>query len=119
MASILIAFANPLNSSVQIGDMIMYSTPATVGNFSTSAASDVILLGPCTSIVADRKSLVCSFNDATTVPPSVISFIMFSKDKIVNPSGVLGYFAEVCFRNNSTIESELFGINADIFQSSK
>ena len=119
MASINIAFANPINSSVQTGDMVMYSNPTTIGNFSTSATSDVIFLGACTSVDPNRLFLVVDFNDATTVPPSTSSFIMFSKDKIVNPSGVLGYFAEVCFRNNSTAESELFGINANIFESSK
>tara|TARA_R110002012_G_scaffold179332_2_gene344970 strand:- start:12145 stop:12504 length:360 start_codon:yes stop_codon:yes gene_type:complete len=119
MASVSITFANKINDSVQTGDMIMYSNPTTVGGFSTSSQSDVVLLGACTSIHSNRLSMVVSFNNVTTLPPTTNSFILFSKDKIVNPSGVLGYYAEVCFRNNSTVESELFGVNADIFESSK
>jgi len=119
MASVQITFANKINDSVQTGDIVMYSNPTTVGNFSTSAASDVVLLGACDYIDPNRLSMIVLFNNATTLPPTTNSFIFFSKDKFVNPSGALGYFAEVCFRNNSTVESELFGINADVFESSK
>ena len=45
--------------------------------------------------------------------------VLFSKDKYSNPSGLLGYYAKVCFKNTSTTEAELFGINADVFESSK
>jgi len=119
MALVSITFANKINDSTQTGDMIMYSNPTTVGGFSTSATSDVIFLGAVSSIATSRLNMVVNFNSATTVPPTTSSFILFSKDKIINPSGTLGYYAEVCFRNNSTIESELFGINANVFESSK
>ena len=42
-----------------------------------------------------------------------------SKNKKANNSGLKGYYAEVCFRNNSTEEAELFGISADMWESSK
>ena len=45
--------------------------------------------------------------------------ILFSKNKKANNSGLKGYYAEVCFRNNSTGEAELFGISADMWESSK
>ena len=63
--------------------------------------------------------MVCNTDLTTGQIPTTSHFIFFSKDKIVNPSGVIGYFAEVCFKNDSTIESELFAINADVFESSK
>ena len=47
------------------------------------------------------------------------SFIMFSKDNKANLSSVLGYYASVTFKNNSTDKAELFNVGASIFESSK
>ena len=47
------------------------------------------------------------------------SFIMFSKDNKVNLSSVLGYYASVTLRNDSTERAELFNVGADVFESSK
>ena len=52
-------------------------------------------------------------------PMSEAQFSQYLKDKYSNPSGLPGYFARVCFKNNSSEEAELFGINADAFSSSK
>jgi len=47
------------------------------------------------------------------------SFIMFSKDNKVNQLDMLGYYAAVEYRNNSTEEAELFNVGATYFGSSK
>jgi len=47
------------------------------------------------------------------------SFIMFSKDNKVNMSDMLGYYASVELRNNSTTEAELFNVGTTFFESSK
>ena len=44
---------------------------------------------------------------------------MFSKDNKANLSSLLGYFALVDVRNNSTERAEMFGIAADFVESSK
>jgi hypothetical protein len=44
---------------------------------------------------------------------------MFSKDNKANLSSLLGYYAEVEFKNNSTDEAELFSIGSEVFESSK
>jgi len=119
MATLTLTFAKKIQTSVQVGDMVLYSNPTTVGGFSTSAQSDVVMLGACLSIASDRLSMTVDYDATTTLDPTTSSFILFSKDKYSNPSGVLGYYAEVCFKNDSKIESELFGINADVFESSK
>ena len=67
--------------------------------------------GNQTSIIADMWPL--------QTPPSVDDFIFFSKDNKANLSSLLGYFATVEFRNNSTDKAELFSVGTDIFESSK
>jgi hypothetical protein len=44
---------------------------------------------------------------------------MFSKNKIVNNTSLLGYFAEVTLKNNSTAPAELFALNSQVALSSK
>ena len=122
MPTLTLTFAKPINASVQAsstdGDMILYCNPTTSGNFSSAAQSDVILLGKWLTIASNRLSMTVDY-DANTAVPTTDSFILFSKDKYSNPSGLLGYFAKTCFRNTSKTEAELFAINADIFESSK
>ena len=118
MPTATLTFTLPIQTSVQTGDLILYCNPATVGTFSTAAQSDVVLFGTCLTVAASRLTMTVD-HDASVIPPTASSFILFSKDKYSNPSGLLGYYAKVCFKNTSTTEAELFGINADIFESSK
>jgi IS1 family transposase len=48
----------------------------------------------------------------------VISFF-FSKDNKANLSSLVGYFAEVEMKNESTSEVELYQVGSDIAESSK
>ena len=118
MPTLTLTFPQEIQTSVQVGDMVLYSNPTTVGNFSTSAQADVVFLGACLTIASNRLSMTVDYS-AGTVQPTTSSFILFSKDKYSHASGLLGYYAKVCFKNNSTTEAELFGINANIFESSK
>ena len=122
MPTLTLTFPQEIQTSVQAhatdGDIILFCTPTTSGGFSSAAQSDVVLLGTCLTIASNRLSMTVDY-DTGTFLPTTSSFILFSKDKYSNPSGLLGYYAEVCFRNNSRTEAELFGINADIFESSK
>ena len=47
------------------------------------------------------------------------SFIMFSKDNKANLSSILGYYASITFKNDSTDKAELFNVGTDVFESSK
>tara|TARA_R110000824_G_scaffold78460_3_gene198045 strand:+ start:5301 stop:5669 length:369 start_codon:yes stop_codon:yes gene_type:complete len=122
MPTLTITFTHQIQTSVQAhatdGDVILFCNPTTSSGFSSAAQSDVVLLGTCLTIAANRLSMTVDYNAGTALPGNS-SFILFSKDKYSNPSGLLGYYAEVCFKNNSRTEAELFGINADIFESSK
>jgi hypothetical protein len=120
MPTATLTFTQEIQTSVQAGDLILYCDPSTTAanGFSTAAQSDVELLGTCLTVAADRLSMTVD-HDANTTLPTSDSFILFSKDKYSNPSGLLGYYARVCFKNNSSDEAELFGINANMFESSK
>ena len=47
------------------------------------------------------------------------AFIMFGKDSSVNISGLIGYYAEATFKNNSTEKAELYSVASEITPSSK
>jgi len=47
------------------------------------------------------------------------SFLLFSKDNDANLSSMLGYYANVGFKNFSNSQVELFSVNAEVTQSSK
>jgi len=120
MPTLTLTFPQQIQVSTQVGDMVLYCNPSSLilNGFSTAAQSDVILLGACLTIASNRLSMTVDYVTGTVLP-TTSSFILFSKDKYSNPSGLLGYFAEVCFKNTSSTEAELFGINADVFESSK
>lgn len=118
MPTATLTFTQEIQTSVQTGDLVLYCNPTTVGTFSTATQSDVVVIGACLTVAANRLSMTVDCA-ATTILPTSNSFILFSKDKYSNPSGLLGYFAKVCFKNTSKTKAELFGINADIFESSK
>ena len=62
-----------------------------------------------------------TYFDAGSCSPCVTtsSFLLFSKDNDVNLSSMLGYYADVQFKNFSTSHAELFTVGAEVTQSSK
>ena len=101
--------------------------PECVGCNTTAFASSGIMID-WRNVGTNREICQCYPEVITTIPASSTtstvcddnpSFIMFSKDNKVNLSSVLGYYASVTLRNNSTEKAEIFNIGADIFESSK
>jgi hypothetical protein len=122
MPLITLNFPNTVQSSVQINDVAYYVPIKSTGGFDTKN-SDIIKIGTITSV--GLTSIVCDA-DASVVPPSpydpnkeVNDFIMFSKDNKANMSSLMGYYAKVQMKNNSTSEAELFSLETDFFESSK
>jgi len=118
MPTATLSFGQPINISVQPGDMVLYCPTTISSGFSTAPQSDVIMIGACLTITPARLTMTVDHAAGANLPADD-DFILFSKDKYSNPSGILGYYAKICFRNNSTEEAELFGVNADTFESSK
>ena len=130
---ITITFPNPINVSVQTGDIAYYLNNVTnlgtgelfSGHIPTahnhSNYNDIIQIGEIVSIDQTANSITCFWNPNPPMAlfPRIGDFIMFSKDNKANLSSLLGYYAEVQFVNNSSTKAELFSVGADMFISSK
>ena len=108
-----------VNKSLQIGDTAYYVATTTSGGF-TTASGDIVEIGPVTSFsVQGSTTIITCTIGVNTPPPPASSFILFSKDNKANANGVLGYYAEAKFSNNSTAKAELFSVASEMFESSK
>jgi len=129
MPSINIPFNDPINISVQVGDMV-YAIDMTnslagaaANSFRKENLNQALEIGWIwqihnqegldPSILPSIDVMLTSGNWSSTG-----DFIMFSKNKAVNTSGILGYYAEVTFKNYSTKDVELFSVGTGIAISS-
>ena len=111
-------FDKPVNTSLQIGDIVYYSTINANGNFSVVVPGNTTELGTVVFIEPDGKSIKV-IHDILTSLPSDNDYIAFAKDKKVNSSSLVGYYAEVTLTNNSKEKIELFSVGSEVSQSSK
>ena len=129
MAFILITFNDPINISCDVGDDV-YTTPTTAQDAANTlflgSMGSLTLVGTVFAVVngdgLDPTSPISLIVDHGTMPVPTIAanaFMMFSKNKIANTSGITGYFAEATWVNNSTKEAELFAVGSSIAMSSK
>ena len=119
---IIITFPNPINVSVQVGDTAYYmANSQALGTHIHSDQSDIVQIGEIIAIDQATNTITCFWNPNPTsaLPPLVGTFIMFSKDNKVNLSSMLGYYAEIKFKNNSPNKAELFSVGCEVFESSK
>ncbi len=120
MPTITLTFNKPLNVSCQVGDTA-YTVPTTTTAGFTVNSYSVTEIGTITRIQnATSNSPILTVD--TSLPGTyngITNFVFFSKDNKANLSSVLGYFADVKFKNSSTSEAEIFSIGADVFESSK
>ncbi len=110
-----LTFSNPLNSSLQVGDIVYYSTLTSIPNsgFSTSVTSSMIKLGTVISMSIDPIQVNVVYVDVANGgvnPPDNGDYIMFEKDKQVNSSSLIGYYADITLENNSKEEITLFSL---------
>tara|TARA_R100001377_G_scaffold37000_1_gene20606 strand:- start:2010 stop:2366 length:357 start_codon:yes stop_codon:yes gene_type:complete len=106
-----------LNVSVQVGDIIYCTVQGAAGGFDASTLSQTRRIGPIT--VINGGTLTVRYDNQLTTAPGQGDFISFAKDKTVNTSSLLGYYAQVKFVNNSTHKVELFSVGSEIQESSK
>tara|TARA_R110002167_G_scaffold252529_1_gene458854 strand:+ start:758 stop:1108 length:351 start_codon:yes stop_codon:yes gene_type:complete len=115
---IIITFTGPVNNdSLQIGDIAYFifdPTTTNINGFDQSTDSPT-LIGPITAIEGNTITVDEQFGTM----PGVNDFIMFKKDSGINLSGLVGYYAEVNIKNNSTKKAEMFSIASGITPSSK
>ena len=123
---ITLTFNEPLNASLQIGDTVWYVDTSTTGGYDTASQDNINKLGVVEHISNQYRAhqiKVSKYTPASTTALTPLlnndSFIMFSKNNIVNLGNVSGYFAEVKLENNSTEKIELFAVSSEISESSK
>jgi hypothetical protein len=119
------------NDSLQIGDMAYSITPTLLGGFQQLNATP-IFIGPVIDFFDVNGTSVSqpewnppmfSIQVDNVIPMTTFDnsgdFIMFAKDSRINLSGLVGYYAEVYIKNNSTEKAEMFSIASETTPSSK
>ena len=126
MASLSLTFPDPLNVSLQIGDIAYYVATNTKGGFLTSQQSGntneetIVKIGAISAINQSTNTITIGTNTLQSNQlPTTSSYIFFSKDNEVNLSSILGYYASVTLKNNATLEAELFSVGCVVGESSK
>tara|TARA_R110002074_G_scaffold261746_1_gene433997 strand:+ start:25 stop:393 length:369 start_codon:yes stop_codon:yes gene_type:complete len=111
-----------INTSLQVGDIAYYSSTGTVANsgFATVNLGDILLIGEVVGIDRALSEIRVLFNpNLGPTPPTAEDYIMFAKNKTVNSSSLIGYYADVKFENYSTDKIEMFSVGSEISESSK
>ena len=115
-----------INTSVQEGDFIYYVPTLTSGTstsvmvFDEGIYNNVIKFGSILSINRSIGEIQVIWDDISVPsPPGVDVFILFSKNKEVNTSSLLGYYADIGLENDSNEKIELFAVSSEVAESSK
>jgi len=110
-----LSFLNDINVSIQVGDTVYYCPTGPHINFDVGNLTNIVELGKIVGI--DGNTIIVQ-RDPSIQAPSTTDFIMFSKDKTVNTSSLVGYYAEVQFVNDSKTKAELFSVGSEFYASS-
>jgi|9_EtaG_2_1085328.scaffolds.fasta_scaffold14381_2 hypothetical protein len=106
-------------SSLQVGDTIYYNSFQLVldeeGNEYKQTVGDPISVGIISSISSSTGSVTINNPNALEIPEN--SFLFFTKP--ANKANVKGYYMSVKMENKKTTRAELFGVSANIIESSK
>ena len=107
------------NDSLQVGDDAYYVTPGAAIDGINHSTEDPIKIGEITEIDSDVGGVGLITVETVNSTPSIDDFIMFQKNRRVNNTSLLGYYAEVKLNNNSEDKAELFALSSEITASSK
>ena len=119
MPTLSITFNTELNTSLQIGDTAYYVPTQPVGTCSTAQHPSMIKLGEVTNIIQNPAEIHI-YNSISPIPqPLPGDFIMFAKNRVVNTSGIIGYYADIKLVNHTTSKAEMFSIASGVIESSK
>tara|TARA_R100000541_G_scaffold57662_2_gene68001 strand:- start:353 stop:712 length:360 start_codon:yes stop_codon:yes gene_type:complete len=119
MATITLTIGGSLNSSLCIRDQAYTCSLASSGGFKSNDGN-IVDLGAVTAIDNSTNTITVDVG-STVIGTNALNnkMLLFSKDNIVNTSGLTGYYAEVKMSNTSIIKSELYAVNSEVVQSSK
>ena len=129
MPEITINLPTPLNASVQEGDIAYYVplNDSEVGGFQVPDNQEPVEIGIIKSItitdsnsdgILDNVALLCDIEEST-IEPSNNDYIFFAKNRAVNETSILGYYAKFKFVNDSRQKAEMFAASCDVSENSK
>ena len=118
-----INFGFPLNVSIQPTD-VLYTSLAPGGQAGINHPSASVNTAPVAIgvvVTVDHVNGIIVYDDATFIPLVLTSshYLFFSKDRVANTSGIIGYFAETEYRNYTKVPAEIFATAVDYVESSK
>ena len=122
-----LTFDYDVNTSLQVGDQVYMTDTSPVGGFQQNQSAVPIHVGYIYSIPSSTEIEVYSdYVDSSGDPLSYNQlsstggdYISFSKSRVVNNSDLLGYYASVKFKNNSTKDAKLWSVGSGITENSK
>ena len=120
------------NASLQIGDRVYALQPNLINSASgqlvasninifqadgpsTSGVNESVYIGIVTGLTHDSIII----NDPVNSDVPIGSFLMFSKNNVVNAGGLKGYYANVKLQHTGKERAELFAISSEVTESSK
>jgi len=133
-----VVFNSAINTSAAVGDNVYVVDVNQVGgpdSFFVGGLGNIIMIGVITDItnsegLIPNTPITIEVNytgtpptgSCTPYPVCIINaggFLIFSKDKSANTSGIKGYYAKAKFINDSRVKAELFSVGTEIGISSK
>lgn len=110
MNELILTFGFELNTSLSMGDVVLFGVPV------NGEINDTTEIGTVAEVFNNRRSV--RIHRTGPVPPSG-AFIMFEKDRTIESSGIIGYEATVTMKNTSTRKAELYAVSTEVFESSR
>ena len=119
MAQITIIFPHSLNVSIQPTDILYATTDSQAGINSQSGNNKPQAIGKVIKVEHGINTIAV---DTLTYPVfnlKLDNYLFFSKNRSVNMSGILGYYALTEYRNHSKNKAEIFATGTEYAPSSK
>ena len=120
-----IQFPHPLNVSIQPTDTVYVSLTSQdqsgVNNpYPSPINTAPMAIGTVSSVNHEAMTVNIDLTDYDpNFQPTNAHYFFFSKNRVVNMSGIIGYFAETEYRNYSKLQTEIFATAVDYVESSK
>ena len=128
LEEIEIYFDGSINASLQLSDIIYYIAASDLSSNATNVqeySGEILEINRNDNFIKLAHVDITTKGpvDTTAAAPNTIfetgDYIMFAKKASVNKSGVLGFYAETKFINDSVEKAELFSVGSQISESSK
>ena len=123
MATLNLTFTAPINMSCKVGDTAYFvqgTEISSIGGF--QVGGNVNLIGNINTITQSGSNIIINVelegDNASIDTITTSSFILFSKNNLVELGSIKGYYNKVQFRNNSTEPAEMYATACEVEDSS-